>query len=97
MSTDTPFIQPAFRHADSPESLAAEERARYWEAIRALDLDPQEEEQFLAFGELDTFRDRLARRLSRTKLWDYAPDQRDAVKEARNYLQDFIGVEISYR
>jgi 23S rRNA A2030 N6-methylase RlmJ len=68
----------------------------YREAIRALDMEPEEEAQFQVYQENDRFRHCLKRRLDKTRLWDYHPQQRDAVKQARAYLQQLIGVELSF-
>jgi len=69
---------------------------QYRQAIRALDLNETEEERFLDFDHLETFRSALSYRLDKTKLWNYAPDQRDDVKAARTFLKTLLSTEIPY-
>ncbi len=99
MKTDTThtsfqFIEPAFAEKtdqhSAPQTLV---RSQYLRAIEALELDPKERERFLRMEQLDRFRGQLEARLRKTKLWNYAPEQRDSVKEARAYLQAVLGIE----
>ena len=89
----TRHIDPLFVREEQSDATLE----RYREAIRALDMDPEEEAQFLAYQENERFKHLLKKRLDKTRLWDYHPKQRDAVKKARAYLQQWIGVELSYR
>jgi len=70
--------------------------ARYAQAIRALDLDEAEEARFLDLDRFESFRRSLERRLRKTKLWDYAPDRRDEVKAAREFLEAWMHARIPY-
>ncbi len=69
---------------------------QYREAIRVLDLKESEEERFLDFDQIETFRKALAHRLERIKLWNYAPEQREEVKTARAFLRTFLRAKIPY-
>jgi len=92
------FIDPLFSEGtprgQERNSLSSEQ---YQQALEALDLDEREKALYMDRTQLDRFRSQLEQRLSRTKLWNYAPDQRDAVKEARARLQEMLGLEISFR
>jgi len=94
---DIPFIQAEFSqkasrdHQENDPAVVA-----YQRAIRALGLDEKEEKRFLDLMLLDTFRPQLEKRLKKTKLWHYAPEQREAVKSARKYLQDLLGVAVNF-
>jgi len=93
---DFPFIQAEFTkefpHDDRRDDS---EIVAYQKAIRALDLDEQEEKKFLDLTQLNTFRTQLEKRLKKTKLWNYAPDQREAVGSARSQLQDLLGITVN--
>ncbi len=69
---------------------------QYRRAIRALDLNETEQEHLLDPDRLDTFRQALEYRLEKTKLWNYAPEQREEVKAARAFLQTFLRADIPY-
>jgi hypothetical protein len=69
---------------------------QYLRAINALDLDEDLYEQFGDFDRIDTNREALKRRLAKTKLWHYAPEQRKAVKEARHFLSTLMVSDIPY-
>ena len=69
---------------------------QYRQAIRALDLGETEAERFSDFDRLESFRSALEHRLDKTKLWHYAPDQRDEVKAARSFLRTLLTAEIPY-
>ena len=62
----------------------------YREAILALDLPSHEAERFLSNDDQESVRKALEKRLDKVKLWRYAPDQREAVKTARTYLQNLL-------
>jgi hypothetical protein len=62
----------------------------YREAILTLDLNPREEARLLENENWESVRDTLQKRLEKVKLWHYAPDQREAVKAARTYLQNLL-------
>ena len=92
----TPFIQADFAQNVSENKKKALSRDAYQRAIRALDLDTEEERFFMDPDNLDLFRSQLIKRLKKTKLWNYPPEQRDAAKTARTQLQNFLGVEVLY-
>jgi hypothetical protein len=94
MQNGNDFIHTTFTGNVSNDFSYEEVLKRYQEAIRALDLDADEEQRFLAYNQLESFRKELQKRLERTKLWNYSPDQRDAVKEARAYLQDLLNTSV---
>jgi hypothetical protein len=62
----------------------------YREAILTLDLDPRVEARLLKSDNWESLRETLKKRLAKIKLWHYAPDQREAVKTARTYLQNLL-------
>jgi hypothetical protein len=62
----------------------------YREAILALDLAPHEAARFLSNDDQELVKKALEKRLGKVKLWHYAPDQREAVKTARTYLQNLL-------
>jgi len=97
-STPVNFIDPVFARGTShsaAETPASFRQYRY--AIEALDLDEKEKARYMDVDQMDRFRLQLETRLRKTKLWNYAPHQRDAVKEARAYLQEMLGLESSYQ
>jgi hypothetical protein len=69
---------------------------QYTDAIRTLDLSEGETACYLELDRLATFRPALEHRLEKTKLWNYAPDQREDVKTARSFLTLFLAVDIPY-
>ena len=93
---NTPFIQADFVEKVSENKEKALSRDAYQRAIRALDLDTEEESFFMDPDNLDLFRSQLIKRLKKTKLWNYPPEKRDAAKSARTRLQNFLGVEVLY-
>ena len=95
-TNNTPFIQADFAEKVSENKEKALSRDAYQRAIRALDLDTEEERFFMDPDNLDLFRSQLIKRLKKTKLWNYPPEQRDAAKTARAQLQNFLGVEVLY-
>jgi len=92
----TPFIQADFAQNVSENKEKALSRDAYQRAIRALGLDTEEERFFMDPDNLDLFRSQLIKRLKKTKLWNYPPEQRDAAKTARTQLLSFLGVEALY-
>ncbi len=68
----------------------AETTRRFHQAIRALDLDTGEEAVYLEQVMDDTLRVRLARRLEQIKLWNHPPMRRDAIKNARTFLKQYV-------
>jgi len=96
-STDNiPFVQIDFAQNVSKRQEKTLSRDAYRHAIQALDLDTNEETFFSDPDNLDLFRSQLIKRLKKTKLWNYPPEKRDAVKDARAQLQSFLGVDVLY-
>lgn len=92
------FIDPVFAGDTSPSSTEVSDTFRqYRQAIEALDLNENEKVLYLEISQMDRFRLQLETRLRKTKLWNYAPEQRDTVKEARAFLQEMLGLEMSYQ
>jgi hypothetical protein len=74
-----------------------DEMARqYRQAIWALDLDDEQFARLADFDRLETNRSLLEKQLNKTKLWHYAPEQRETVKEARRFLQQMLDAKIPY-
>jgi len=92
-STTFPFIDPVF----AKDNEASGTIGSYEEAIQMLDLSESEQALYLQVDQLDQFRLRLENRLRKTKLWNYAPEQREQVKAARACLQALLGFEIAYQ
>ncbi len=68
----------------------------YRQAIRALDLSEEREEQYLQYNGQEAFRASLGRMLDGIKLWNYAPEKRDEVKSARTYLRHIAEATVEY-
>ena len=75
----------------------SQEILTFQQAIDALGLDENEKKLYQDETQLNHFRIQLESRLHKTKLWNYAPHQREAVKKARAYLQQLLGIELSYQ
>ncbi len=95
-TADFHFIETDFAEESPKNNREALSRAAYQRAIRALDLDIDEERLFMNPDNLDRFRSQLVRRLKKTKLWNYPPEKRSTVKTARTQLQNILGVEVLY-
>ena len=92
-STTFPFIDSVFAERNKASGTIGS----YEEAIQMLDLSESEQNLYLQVDQLDRFRLRLENRLRKTKLWNFAPEQREQVKAARAYLQAFLGFEMAYQ
>ena len=69
---------------------------QYRQAIAMLDLNEADTRYLQNFDAIDTFRTQLEKQIDKTKLWNYAPQQREDVKKARTFLKNILSVEIPY-
>jgi hypothetical protein len=87
------------RHTNQMRVIYADRETvarQYREAILALDMDEKKTVQYCEMDRVANFRSELEAQLRKTKLWDYAPEQREAVKAARTFLTHFLDAEIPY-
>jgi hypothetical protein len=69
---------------------------RYYQALRILHLDDEEERLFQRFDRLENFRSKLENRLARITPWRYAASERNDVKKALTFLRRFLSRELPY-
>jgi hypothetical protein len=87
------------RHTNQMRVIYADQETvarQYREAILALDMDEKKTVRYCEMDRVANFRSELEAQLRKTKLWNYAPEQREAVKAARTFLTHFLATEIPY-
>jgi len=99
--TLNPYICSTYQESSEGDMLVvyqdkASVAQQYRRAIAALDLDEADSNSLQNFYALDTFRAQLEKHVTKTKLWNYAPQQRADVKQARSFLQNILTLEIPY-
>ena len=68
----------------------------YKEAIDKLSLTEDEEQKYLNYSELTSFKDELIKRLKEIKIRDYGSEQRDDIKNAKKTLGFILDNNIPY-